>query len=527
MRRSELLVWPAAIALGIAAEAHAFSWDEPKRWLPDLVVGWMLVACGALAWRRGAGRGAGVLLVITGVAWFLGNFSADLLYLHRGPLVHLLLTYAGWRPRTRLDLVAIAAGYAAAVAAPVWQSDSATIVIALALIAVAARGCVAAAAVRARRERLVALAAVAALGAVLAGGGAARLAFAAGDAAEPALYAYQGILVAVAAGLYARLRGPAASAVADLVIELGETRSGLLRDRLARALGDPTLEVGYWSADAGAYLGDAGGLVALPGHESGRSVTRVEREGRPFAVLVHDPAVLRDPALVEAVASATRLAASNIALQTEVLAQADELIASRRRLVAAADLERRRLEARLREGPQQRLADLGLTLGRAAPHGGQGTEHLERARSRLSRTLDELHELALGLHPRVLVEAGLAGALASLAERGPVPVELDVRAAELPDELEATVYFICAEALANVAKYASASHVAIAVATDGNRLGVLVADDGSGGADATRGSGLQGLADRVEALGGTLLVESPPGGGTRLAAEIPLGGETR
>ncbi len=155
-------------------------------------------------------------------------------------------------------------------------------------------------------------------------GGASRASRSSGDAADPALLAYEAVLVAVAVGLYARLRDPAASAVADLVVELGETRSGTLRDRLARALGDPTLEVGYWSADAGAYLDDVGrearpsrsrGPVAPPRASSVRAL--------PFAVLVHDAAVLRDPALVEAVASATRLSASNVALRAEVRAQAE------------------------------------------------------------------------------------------------------------------------------------------------------------------------------------------------------------
>ena len=141
--------------------------------------------------------------------------------------------------------------------------------------------------------------------------------------------------------------------------------------------------------------------------------------------------------------------------------------------------------------------------------------------------MEELHELAQGLHPGELAEAGLAGALASLAGRAPVFVELDVRVERLATEIEATVYFVCAEALANVAKYASASRVELSVTIRDGRLTVVVADDGVGGADPTRGTGLQGLADRVEALGGTLNVASAVGAGTRLAAEIPVGGELR
>jgi signal transduction histidine kinase len=543
MGRIVLVAGLAAVALGVAAESAAFRWDEPGRWIPDLTVGLAFVAFGLLALARRRAPEAGLLLAATGVAWFLGNFWSDLLYLHRGPLVHLVIAYPGWRPRSRLDAAAVAAGYAAAVVTPVWQSEGATIGLAVALVAVAAVGRVRAVGA-ARRERLTGLVAAGALALVLAGGAVARLAVADGDAVEPALHAYEAVLVAVAAWLYVRLRRDPAPAVADLVIELGETRSGTLRDRLAGVLGDPSLALGYWSPDARAYLDEAGEPLALPAPGSGRSATEVERESAPFAVLVHDAATLRDPALAEAVASATRLSASNIELQAEVRARAGELFASRRRLLVAADDERRRLEERLRGGAERRLVALRESLvgdGTGAEQPARssidtparagdelapsGREHLERARAELARTLDQLHELARGLHPRELGEAGLPGALAALADRAALPVEVDVRAGRLSPEVEAAVYFVCAEALANVAKYASAARVELTVEASDGHVKVLVADDGAGGADMARGTGLQGLADRVEALGGTLVVASPRGRGTRLAAEIPLGGE--
>jgi signal transduction histidine kinase len=246
----------------------------------------------------------------------------------------------------------------------------------------------------------------------------------------------------------------------------------------------------------------------------------VERDGQPFAMLVHDAAVLADPALVRAVASAARLTASNVALQAERRARAGEVMASRRRLLVAADRERRALEARLRRGPEQRLAEVDRLL--ADVSGEAGGAHLEHARVELVRTLDDLHELARGLHPRELVEAGLEGALASLAQRSPVPVELDVRIPRLPDDVELTIYFVCAEAVANIAKYARASRARLSVQASDGQLSLRVADDGVGGADRARGTGLQGLADRVETLGGTLYLASPPGAGTVLTAEIPL-----
>lgn len=517
-----LAIWPVAIGVGVWAESVAFSWDDPMRWLPDLVVGMTFIACGQLAWERRGRRGAGVLLAATGFTWFLGNLGGAALYLHRGPLVHLLVTYPSWRARSRLGLAAVAAGYAVAPAAPVWPGEGATIAFALAVAAVAARE-YAASAGRTRRDRLTALHAAAAFGVALAGGAAVRLALPSGEASDPVLLAYQAALLMVALVLLVKLREPEPSAVADLVVELGEARPATVRAALARALGDPSLQVGYWSAETDAYFDEDGRELALPDAEDERSATLVGREGLPFAVLLHDPAVLRDPALVGAVAAATRLSESNVALRTEVQAQMRELMASRRRVLVASDDERRRLELRLRGGPLRRLAALADLLGRVTPSPrGEAVEHVERAREQLTRTREELRELARGLHPPELVEVGLNGALASLAERAPLPVALEVRVGRLPAELEATAYFLCAEALANVAKHAGARRATIELAERGGSLVVVIADDGAGRADRSRGSGLQGLGDRVAALGGALRIESWPGRGTRLTAEIPL-----
>jgi signal transduction histidine kinase len=267
--------------------------------------------------------------------------------------------------------------------------------------------------------------------------------------------------------------------------------------------------------------------LLFPTPSSDRSVTIIEGEGSPVAVLVHDPAVLDDPGLREAVSSAAQLAAANARLQAEVRAQLAELRESRRRLLAAGDEERRRLEQRLHEGAEQRLRRLAQQLRRTRRYADTDAarERVDRSETRLERTLDELRELAQGLHPRVLAEVGLSGALASLAEQAPVPVEVVASAAELPAEAEAAAFFLCSEALANVAKHASASRVSISVTTADGRVRIEIEDDGLGGADPARGTGLRGLSDRVEALGGTLRLESPAGGGTHLTAEIPLGGE--
>jgi signal transduction histidine kinase len=533
------LLAAAAVVVGIAAEWTYYGWVNPRDWLPDLVTGWILIACGLIGWWRRPESRTGALLTLTGFAWFVPDFAATgvgavdwlaehALYLHRGPLIQVVLLYPRGRGGGRTERAALVVAYAAAVVLPIWQNYIATIVLAVLLVGVATRGYVRAVG-RARRERRYALEASVFLGAVLVAIAAARLAVPTQDALTTkttTLLVYEAALCLLAIGLLVvLLRRPwQRAAVTDLVVELGETRSGTLRDALARALGDPTLEVGYRLKDEGMYVDAAGHSLNLPPPGSDRRITRLERDGQEVAALVHDRAVLDDPALVEAVAAAARLAASNARLQAEVRTQVAELQASRRRLVAARDEERRRLEQRLDEGAARRLASLQHVLAQAHQRAGpEPLARIERAETQLGRTTAELQELAAGLHPRELAENGLAAALVSLVERSPVPAELEVPDERLPAEIEAAAFFICSEALANVAKYASASRAAVGVTRIDRLVRVEVVDDGVGGADPVRGSGLRGLSDRVEALGGRLHVVSPPGSGTRISAEIPLG----
>jgi signal transduction histidine kinase len=528
MPRWGLLLWPAGVALGLLAERAGFGWDDPGHWLPDLAVGWTFLACGLVAWSRRPESHTGLLMVATGMTWFLGNFDSHLLYLHRGPLVHCVLSYPDGRLTSRPEQAATVLGYAAAVAWPVGESELATIVFAVLVVAVAVQGYLAAVG-RDRRARVPGVQAAITFGAVTELAATARLAFPAGDANELALVAYEVVLCAIAIGfLLGLFRAPwERPAVTDLVVELGEARSPTLRDALARVLGDPSLEVGYWVAESGSYVDAQGRALALPGPGSRRSLTPIERDGQPLAALVHDPAVLDDPSLVASVAAAARLAASHARLQAQVRVQVAELQASRRRLVAAGDQERERLEERLREGAERRLLELAEELGhvRALAKDGSGAlERIAEAERQLERTLDDLRELARGLHPRRLAEAGLPGALTALAEQSTVPVQVNVvPEMRLSQAVEAAAYFVCSEALANVAKYAAATRVSVAVVNRDGRLMIEVTDDGVGGADPTRGSGLRGLRDRIEALGGMLRIESPTGGGTRVAAELPLG----
>jgi signal transduction histidine kinase len=316
--------------------------------------------------------------------------------------------------------------------------------------------------------------------------------------------------------------------VGSLVLELERTPPHGIRDALARALGDPTLEVAFWLPERQAFVDGAGRPVEVPDDERRRAVTRLEHDGAPVAALVHDPTLLEEPELVRAAGAAARLALDNARLQAELQAQLAAVRESRGRIVTATDAERRRIERDLHDGAQQRLLALALALRSAERrhHGRLDPEletMLDAAVGELQEAVEELRELTHGLHPTILAEQGLEAALASLAARMPLPVELDVRLPERPPPpVEAAAYFVAAEALTNVVKHAGARAASVTAARRDGFVSVEVSDDGVGGADAG-GSGLRGLADRVDALGGRLVVENRLGGGTRVSAEIPIG----
>jgi signal transduction histidine kinase len=314
--------------------------------------------------------------------------------------------------------------------------------------------------------------------------------------------------------------------VADLVVELERTPPGSVRDALARALGDRSLELALWLPEQQRYVDAAGNVVEPAPNGSGRAVSVLGPPEAPVAALIHDPVLLERPALLAAAGAAARLALENERLQAELRAQLAELRASRARIVSAGDEERRRLERDLHDGAQQRLLSLGLALqlarAKVGPESNGAAELLADADVELRSALDELRELAQGIHPATLTEQGLGAALRSLAERSPVPVVIaDLPEVRLAPAAEAAAYFLVSEALANVAKHAHASRVRVNVTHTGRRIDVDVDDDGVGGADFSRGSGLRGLADRVHALDGELQLDSRPGSGTHLHAVIP------
>ncbi len=347
-----------------------------------------------------------------------------------------------------------------------------------------------------------------------------------GERSETLLWLAACSLVTVPAAFLAGLLRSrlARGGLAGLFPALGTLRGAELDAALGRALGDPGLAVAYWLPEYLSYADAEGRPVTLPEPGDDRTVAPVERGGSQIAVLVHDASLDDDPELVEAVCAAAAIAIENAQLLVESQARLAELRASRERIVAAGDAERRRLERNLHDGAQQRLVSIAIQLRLLRNRVGDdpaAEELVAAASEELARSLDELRELARGLHPAVL-EHGLAAALQSLATRAPVATTVNYEpAGRLPEPVELAAYFVASEALANVAKYAHATSASVRVWQLGGNAAIEIADDGIGGADDTRGSGLRGLADRVEALDGRLRVTSRPGHGTTIVAELP------
>jgi len=304
----------------------------------------------------------------------------------------------------------------------------------------------------------------------------------------------------------------------------GDSSAG---DALRRALGDPSLEL-LRPAEDGAWVAEDGTAEALPAPAQARSVTLVGDGAVPVAALVHDPALLDQPELVAAVTRVLRMALENERLQSELQAQLKLVTESRTRIVSATEEERRRLERDLHDGAQQRLVAVMLALQQAreavAATGDPAVgERLDAAAGELNDAIRELRELARGIHPAILEEEGLGAAVAGLARRAGLPVEVHAALdGRLPPLVESTAYFTIAEALTNAQRHASATQAEIHLAHTNGRLDLRVTDDGAGGADPARGTGLRGLADRVSALGGELEVTSRSAGGTTVHASIPV-----
>jgi signal transduction histidine kinase len=539
------------------------------------LVAWSFVGVGLIAWRRRPGNAVGRLFVATGLAFLLALLTAAnsaalftvglvLEAAYIAVVLHAVLAFPGGRLEGRLARMLVVGAYLdtivvsfawALVAQPnalmencpdcpdnllvVAESETAAEAIAfvqqplvggsLLLVTIV---------VLARRWRSASVPLRRVLAPVLWTGGGA-IAFETmgllleSGGVEAADLAYLLALVSLGAMPFAFLLGMlrarlARSEVGRILVETPIPTPEAAEEGLRRALGDPSLVLAYWQPDTDSFADVQGRPVALPAPtDSRRTATLVEHAGRPIAALVHDAALLGEPELVRAVVGAARLGFENERLNEELRARLEDLRASRARLVESAATERRRLERNLHDGAQQRLVAVALTLrlARARVHtdADAAADLLEQASAELARALAELREIARGIHPAVLTERGLEPAVRALADRCPVDVEVAVALPErLPANVEEAAYYVVAEALANVLKYAGASSVRISVGREDGTARVEVTDDGVGGADPARGSGLRGLADRVEALDGRLEIDSPPSRGTRLSAEIPL-----
>jgi signal transduction histidine kinase len=557
-------------AAWLAANGGADRPTEPSALL-TLVVGASLLGSGLLSWRARPENRLGPLMVGTGFAWFaslltqahtawLFTIGEAVQYLFIVGFIYLVLSFPSGRLRTGLDrglvIAALVLAFGFQLAAMLFGDQT----------GLRCSNCPAnlmrVVADDARAGRLLGLQRI--LGGALAAvvislivqrwlrasrpqrrasapvlwAGSAALAALIGTIANDELnsplgrtpanvfhYAFATVPIAV---LFVFLqRRLARGAVAGLVVELGEPSAAAdLRGALARALGDPSLQLAFWFPAESRYVDADGRPVVLPDPESGRHSTLVEREGQPIAALVHDPALDENTELVHSVCAAAGLTLENERLHAELRARLAELQASRARLVEATDVERRRIERDLHDGTQQRLVSIAMSLGLLESKlPGRPTEAkplVHETRQALTVALEELRELTQGIHPTLLAERGLAVALDELCRRSALPAQVELALGErLPDQVESAAYFFASEALTNAAKHSHASNVRITASSDGRTLTVEVADDGIGGATASGGSGLRGLADRVEALGGRLTLSSPPGRGTSLRSEIP------
>jgi signal transduction histidine kinase/CheY-like chemotaxis protein len=569
LRTQLWLVGTASLALGVlVVVANATSHHGELRGLHTALgtlIGVAFIVTGLYAWSRRPDNRVGKLMVATGLAWGLSGLSqanAPLLFsigLAFGPLyivfvTWLVLVFPDGRLDSRLakrllvvgfidvlvfyelgilldidtshigthvpdNLFAIAHAPSVAVAFDTASAAIGAVIIAAVVVI----------AVRRRREATplvrhagapvlwTGLVCLTAVSISLAIGSSGVSDLAQGTVGAVALLTFLALPFAYLVGLL-RTRYARAGAVSDILGALSDRTA--LRDALAEALGDPALRLAY--ASAGRWLDREGHPVELPE----RGVTLVEREGECIGAIVHDPALDEDRDLVQAVAAAAALALENERLEAELRARVVELQESRSKLIEVSMAERRSLERDLHDGAQQRLVALSVQVGLAKrklhDDPAAAEELLDRAGQELGLALEELRELARGIHPAILTDRGLPSALQALIDRAPLEVELAHAPAErLPPPVEVAAYFVVAESLTNIAKYAHAEHASVSVQRQNGHAIVEVRDDGVGGADPQAGTGLRGLAERLTIVDGRLEVVSPHGHGTIVRAEIP------
>ncbi|MER5946840.1 histidine kinase [Streptomyces sp. NPDC001904] len=570
------LTGAAALAVVSAAAgtwAYGRSGASASDLVRDLAVGGAYVIAGLVAWRRRPANHTGPLMTAEGITWFFGNLqgtSVPVLFsfgawweaLNMAVLLHLVLSFPEGRLTTVLTRRLVQGAYALVavgglirtllfdpalntgatyldcrdcgpnlIAVPAWNGafdtfDAAYHAAGWAISAVAAVAIV-------LRWRHASAARRRALLPAWVGIGVAVVFLMwdmlfyvvpwfgeVGSLAEQAVYllsdlAQVAVPFAFLAGLL-RMHLQRAE-VSGLVIDVGtDPDPARVRDALVRVLGDATLRLGLWREEKGAYVDGSGREVGTDG--PGRTPVRAA-DGRPLALLHHDPALSDDPELLESVAAALRLALENVWLRTRARDVAS-------RIVQAADAERGRLERDLHDGAQARLVFALMSVRRVrrglADHPDATLRAAaDEAESSLRLAIEELRGLAQGIHPAVLTREGLAPALNALAKEAALPVVVAAEPRRYASLVETTAYFTVCEALSNAAKHAGARAVSVSARREGDLLVVETVDDGVGGVDTAHGTGLRGLADRLAAVDGVLHIDSPAGGGTRIRAELP------
>ena len=517
----------AAVAVGITSIVTAFAWWRVASWTGDLLTGLVLIGSGIVAMSRIPTSRIGTLLVVAGFAWFVGDFAVlagapgwvagVLIWVHRGVLFHAILTVPSGRVASRFQRIAVACGYALSLVPWIWTNAVPATIVSLAAVGAAAVEFAGSWGVR-RRAKRRALEASALLALSTVAGFAIRGIGTTAPASATALIVYE-VAVVLMAVLLVLAAGSMRSGgdVADLAIELDEAGGIGLEGALRRELGDPELTILY----AGAKDPDEGSSSGLIEH--GRETLLIELDRGRSAELCTAVGILAESPLRQSVIAAIRLDDANRSLRMDVATQVEAVRASRTRLIRAADDAGRDLEERLHAGADERLSDLQRLLADCAVDARASTlvTPLAEVQALLLDAREDLARFSAGLHPRALDELGLAAALTIAAHESTVVVDLAVDdGGVVSPDVQLAAYFFCLEGMVNIAKHASARRAFVRVAAVDGELNLEVADDGAGG--ATPGSGIQGITDRIAALGGVVTLESPRAAGTRLTGRVPL-----
>lgn len=523
-------------AIGIVAE-----WQRQPLavdvWLPDLAAGVGLAVAGATIMVVDARSRVGDLVALAGAAWFLpdllrigGPALSSLgdvsIVLHRAILFHAVVAFPSGRIATLFEGVMVALVYGSALV-DLSRGEVGQIAWAIATM-VAFIAIVVFRTGPSRDAGMRVLPTMGLLGLVVGGTGVLLRFF--GNAPPPpaTIHAYEAGLVSVGFALLlnvvdhrVRLRR-----MTDAAVELTLGPAGYARELLANALRDPSVEVAFAVNDGGVsvWVDELGRRIEPLRATGSRTVVPILVEGRAVAELACESIVVAEPDVMQSIEAAARLAADNVQLRASLRSEAAALQASRLRLMSAADNERISLADELDQGAGTSLEELRALVDQipAGVHPAIGAA-VEQSRSRLTGLEVGLRSLSSGLGPPTLRSEGLAAALLHLGGDAIAEVRVDVETGDLPDHLATAIYFICAEAISNALKHASASSIVVHLRAAEERVQLEIVDDGRGGAVPEGGSGLQGLFDRTAALGGNLVIASPPHGGTRITADFPIG----